>query len=109
MMRELKRMEREYGIAIPTVGHIADGNLHSGLFKPDGVSVEAWPEKAEEIFDEMSRIALKMGGAGSGEHGVGTLKRSLFLKTRTETELALLRGIKKVFDPKSILNPGTMT
>ena len=65
-------------------------------------------EKAEEIFDEMSYIALGMGGAGSGEHGVGTLKRELFLKTRTKTELALLRGVKQVFDPKNILNPGTM-
>jgi glycolate oxidase len=108
MMQELKRLERKYGIAIPTVGHIADGNLHSSLFKPDGVSVEAWPEKAEAIFDEMSRIALEMGGAGSGEHGVGTLKRSLFLKTKTETELSLMRGLKQVFDPKNILNPGTI-
>ena len=108
MMRELKKMEQKYGIAIPTVGHIADGNLHSALYKPDGVSVEEWPDKAEEIFDEMSRIALEMGGAGSGEHGVGTLKRSLFLKTKTKTELALMRGLKQVFDPKGILNPGTM-
>ena len=108
MMRELKRMEREYGISIPTVGHIADGNLHSGLYKPEGVSVEEWPDKAEAIFDDMSRIALEMGGAGSGEHGVGTLKRSLFLKTKTETELALMRGIKQTFDPKGILNPGTI-
>jgi glycolate oxidase len=106
MMRELKRMEGEYGIDIPTVGHIADGNLHSGLFKPDGVAVEAWPEQAEAIFDEMSRIAVELGGVGSGEHGVGLLKRSLFLKTKTKTELALMRGIKQLFDPNQILNPG---
>ena len=91
MMRELKRMEARYGIRIPTVGHIADGNLHSALFKPDGVAVEAWPEQAEAIFDEMSRIAVELGGVGSGEHGVGLLKRPLFLKTKTETELALMR------------------
>jgi glycolate oxidase len=108
MMQELKRLEQKYETTIPTTGHIADGNLHSCIFKPEGISLEAWPEKAEEIFDEMSHIALGMGGAGSGEHGVGTLKRDLFLETKTETELALLRGIKKVFDPKSILNPGTL-
>ena len=108
MMRELERMAQKYGTTIPTVGHIADGNLHSSLFKPDGVSVEAWPEKAEAIFDEMSQIALEMGGTGSGEHGVGTLKRSLFLETRTKTELTLLRGIKQVFDPQNLLNPGTL-
>jgi FAD/FMN-containing dehydrogenase len=38
----------------------------------------------------------------------GTLKRSLFLETKTETELALMRGIKRVFDPHGILNPGTI-
>jgi glycolate oxidase len=108
MMRELKRLEQKYGTTIPTTGHIADGNLHSSIYKPEGISVEDWPEKAEEIFDEMSYIALEMGGAGSGEHGVGTLKRSLFLKTKSETELALMRGIKQTFDPKGILNPGTM-
>ena len=108
MMQELKRLERKYDTTIPTVGHIADGNLHSSIYRPEGISVEDWPEKAEEIFDEMSHIALEMGGAGSGEHGVGTLKRSLFLKTKTETELALMRGIKQVFDPKGILNPGTL-
>jgi len=108
MMQELKRLERKYHTTIPTVGHIADGNLHSSIYRPEGISVEDWPEKAEEIFDEMSYIALEMGGAGSGEHGVGTLKRSLFLKTKSETELALMRGIKQVFDPKGILNPGTL-
>jgi len=108
MMQELKRLERKYDTTIPTVGHIADGNLHSSIYRPEGISVEDWPEKAEEIFDEMSYIALEMGGAGSGEHGVGTLKRSLFLKTKSETELALMRGIKQTFDPKGILNPGTM-
>jgi glycolate oxidase len=43
---------------------------------------------------------------GSGEHGVGLLKRPLFLKIKTETELALMRGIKRLFDPNHILNPG---
>lgn len=106
MMQELARLGEKYGIEIPTVGHIADGNLHSGLFKPDGVSVEEWPEKAEAIFDEMSRIAVALGGVGSGEHGVGLLKRPLFLEIKTDTELALMRGIKQVFDPDCILNPG---
>jgi glycolate oxidase len=108
MLRELDRMAEKYETTIPTVGHIADGNLHSCIFKPEGVSLEEWPAKAEAIFDEMSEIALRMGGAGSGEHGVGTLKRPLFLETRTKTELDLLRGIKNVFDPKNILNPGTL-
>lgn len=106
MMRELRDMERKYGIRIPTVGHIADGNFHSGLYKPEGLAPEAWPGKAEEIFDEMTRIAIGLGGVGSGEHGVGMLKRSVFLETKSGPELALMRGIKRLFDPNGILNPG---
>ena len=106
LMKAVKDMEVTYGTRIPTVGHIADGNIHSGICKPDGIPPEQWPRKAEEIFDQMTRIAIDLGGVGSGEHGVGMLKRPTFLATKTETELALMRGIKNLFDPKGILNPG---
>jgi glycolate oxidase len=106
MMRALKTMEERHGIRIPTVGHIADGNLHSGLYKPEGLPPGEWPQEAEQIFDEMTRIAVGLGGVGSGEHGVGMLKRHIFMETKSETELALMRGIKRLFDPNGILNPG---
>jgi len=102
-------LEKGYGTVTPATVRALEGIVgEKEVISGEGVSVEEWPEKAEEIFDEMSRIALALGGAGSGEHGVGTLKRSLFLKTKTETELALMRGIKRVFDPHGILNPGTI-
>jgi glycolate oxidase len=106
IMRELKRLEEKHGITILTVGHIADGNLHSCLFKPKGMDPENWKKKAEEISDEMTHIAIKMGGVGSGEHGVGILKKSIFLETKSAVELRLMRGIKDLFDPNKILNPG---
>jgi glycolate oxidase len=106
LMKAVKDMEKTYATRIPTVGHIADGNIHSGICKPEGIPPEQWPRKAEEIFDEMTRLAIRLGGVGSGEHGVGMLKRSTFLATKSETELALMRGIKKLFDPNGILNPG---
>jgi len=106
MMKELKKLEKKYKTGIPTVAHIADGNLHSAIFKPADVSVEEWPEKAESIFDEMIEISTRLGGVGSGEHGVGYAKKEIFTKLKPQAELDLMRGIKKVFDPNNILNPG---
>jgi len=106
MMREIKRISEKYNMRIPTAAHIADGNLHPELMKPANVSVEEWPKIAEEIYDEMTDIAIRFGGAGSGEHGIGFIKKPIFLKTKLEAELNLMRGIKKIFDPNFILNPG---
>jgi len=106
MMREIKRIGEKYNMRIPTAAHIADGNLHPELMKPENVSIKEWPKMAEEIYEEMTEIAIKFGGVGSGEHGIGFLKKPIFLKTKSETELNLMRGIKKVFDPNYILNPG---
>ena len=106
MMKELKRLEEKYNTTIPTVAHIADGNLHSALFKPDDVPPEDWIEVAEGIYDEMTDIDIRLGGVGSGEHGVGVLKKQIFLKNKSEEELDIMRGIKKSFDPNFILNPG---
>jgi glycolate oxidase len=106
MMKELKRLEEKYDTKIPTTGHIADGNLHPSVFKPENMSVETWRETYQGIFDEITEIAVRFGGVGGGEHGVGSIKKPIFLKTKPEAELNLMRGIKKVFDPNSILNPG---
>jgi len=106
MMKEIKRIGEKYNMRIPTAAHIADGNLHPELMKPTNVSVEEWPKIAEEIYDEMTDIAIRFGGAGSGEHGIGYIKKPIFLKTKSEAELNLMRGIKKIFDPNYILNPG---
>jgi len=106
MMKEIKRIGEKYNMRIPTAAHIADGNLHPELMKPENISVQEWPKMAEEIYEEMTEIAIKFGGTGSGEHGIGFIKKPIFLKTKLEAELNLMRGIKKVFDPNYILNPG---
>ena len=93
-------------ITIATVGHIADGNLHTLYVKPDEVLPEAWTDYAKKIYDEMTDIALRLGGVGSGEHGIGLLKKSIFLRTKSPAEIEIMRGIKKAFDPEGILNPG---
>ncbi|MBA3029018.1 MAG: FAD-binding oxidoreductase [Desulfobacteraceae bacterium] len=106
MIDELKRLETKYNMLIPTVGHIADGNLHTMFIKPDEVPDESWLDLAKGIYNEMTDAAIQLGGVGSGEHGIGVLKKPLFLKTKSPMEIELMRGIKKTFDPDNILNPG---
>ncbi|MCS7233941.1 MAG: FAD-binding oxidoreductase [Synergistetes bacterium] len=105
MLRKIKEIEKKYGIETATIGHIGDGNLHPALFKPFNISPEEWITLSEKIIEELIEEAVKLGGAGSGEHGVGFLKKKAFLKTKTPKEIELMRGIKKLFDPNMILNP----
>jgi len=94
------------GMQIPTVAHIADGNFHPKPMRPGNLALEDWPEVAEGVYHEMIRAAVELGGAGSGEHGVGYSKRPMFLENVPPHQLEILKGIKRVFDPNNILNPG---
>ena len=82
-------------------GHVGDGNVHLGVFQPDA-------EKRKALTREIFRVAVDMGGAVSGEHGVGTEKTPYFLETADPAALELMRSIKRVFDPKGILGPHRM-
>lgn len=87
-------------------GHIGDGNLHINILRPPGMSKEEFVKECRKVdvlvFDEVK----KYKGSISAEHGVGLTKRSFLNYTRSEAEIELMRGIKKVFDPDNIINPG---
>jgi glycolate oxidase len=71
----------------------------------DGLPENIWKEKLDICFDKMYKKAEEIGGLVSGEHGIGYAKKS-YLKTQYGQEhIALMQGIKKVFDEKNILNP----
>jgi len=82
-------------------GHVGDGNVHLGVFQPD-------TEKRKALTREIFLLAVDMGGAVSGEHGVGTEKAPYFLETADPAALELMRSIKTAFDPKGILGPHRM-
>lgn len=92
------------GVTIGTFGHAGDGNLHPTIVydAKDPASVRA----AEQAFERIIEGALALGGSVTGEHGVGTLKRRHLAQMLGARELELMRGIKAVFDPRGILNPG---
>lgn len=104
MFAAIRRIEERTGLSIPTVAHAGDGNLHPNFVLPAGSHVvdEGVWEAAAELF----RTALALGGTLTGEHGVGLLKRRWLAEELGEDSLALQRGIKAVFDPLGIMNPG---
>ncbi len=102
MFDEIARIEREFGLAIPTVCHAGDGNLHPNfIFDGDDVPDHVW-----DAADALFRAAIALGGTLTGEHGIGVLKRRWLADELGETQWRLQRGIKAVFDPSGILNPG---
>jgi glycolate oxidase len=102
MFAAISDIEQKYGIVIPTVAHAGDGNLHPN-FVFEGPEV---PETIWSAADEVFLACLRLGGTLTGEHGVGILKRRWLRDELGDDQVQLQRELKRVFDPKNILNPG---
>ena len=104
LMARVQDIAKKYDLTIVIIGHAGDGNLHPSILTDKG-SPEHYA-LAEKAVNEIFQAALEYGGAISGEHGIG-LEKKRFMKQAMQPEaIDLLRGIKKVFDPDGILNPG---
>lgn len=104
--KDLERICPDYDVLV--YGHIGDGNVHLNILRPEGETLEAFKRRCGEITDTLSRLAGGMGGSASAEHGIGTLKLPWLGTTRSEAEITLMKGIKELFDPAGILNPGKL-
>lgn len=104
MLRFIESIADRHRVRIGTFGHAGDGNLH-----PTVIFDAENPEevlRARAAFEEIVERAVALGGTITGEHGVGTLKREYLRQMLGGTELELAEGIRDLFDPKRILNPG---
>jgi glycolate oxidase len=95
----------KFKVRIPSFGHAGDGNLHVYICR-DALGEEEWKKTLAEIFDLMYEKAEELGGLVSGEHGIGYAKKEFLKHQYGKTPIALMQGIKQVFDDKNILNPG---
>ena len=95
---------KQINIRIPSFGHAGDGNLHIYICK-DSMEEQVWQEKLQKAFDALYAKAVEFGGQVSGEHGIGYAKKEYLKQQLGDNQIELMRGIKKVFDPKNILNP----
>lgn len=95
----------ECGLVIKSFGHAGDGNLHIYQCSND-LEEEEFKARVDKFFDIIYQRATESGGLVSGEHGIGSGKVKYLIQSVGETNMALMEGIKRVFDPKMILNPG---
>lgn len=104
MLRTLRRLSEESGVRIVSFGHAGDGNIHVNIMADRSNPAEY--EKAEGLVTEIFRATLELGGTISGEHGIGVTKKSHLPMEIPKTEMELMKEIKRLFDPRNILNPG---
>lgn len=104
-LKEVKELSRSSGVRIRSFGHAGDGNLHIYLCK-DQLSDDDWHSILPKLLNALYTRAFELGGVVSGEHGIGHAKKAYLNQALGEKPIALMKGIKHVFDPTGILNPG---
>jgi len=107
MMAFIREVSVKYRAEIPCAGHVADGNIHPHPLKPDDRSLEEWVTQRHELLSEIALKAVELGGAVSGEHGIGFLKNDILAQSKRD-ELRVMKAIKDALDPNGILNPGKL-
>ncbi len=98
-------LEEETGVQMVSFGHAGDGNVHLCVVRGKRSDAE-WEEALDLVMPKLYEKAYALGGLTSGEHGIGLAKKPYFLTHTPKENLALMRQIKKAWDPKEILNPG---
>ncbi len=103
-IRRIQAVSQARGLPIAVFGHAGDGNLHPNILYDKRDPDES--RRVEQASRDIFSIAVELGGTLSGEHGIGVLKLPYLDMATTPLELELMQGVKRVFDPKGILNPG---
>lgn len=102
-IRDTRQLVEEHGLTAAIFGHVGDGNYHTVLaFNPNDAEEVT---RIEKIHEHIVRYALARGGTCTGEHGIGIGKRR-FLYEEHGDSVMLMKGMKRLFDPNGILNPG---
>lgn len=105
LINGIKEIGGKYGFESVCYGHAGDGNLHVNIIKAN-MSDADWNNKLKFGIQEIFELTVSLGGTLSGEHGIGLVQKDFMPIKYSDVHFALWHGIKKVFDPKGILNPG---
>ncbi|MET9175289.1 FAD-linked oxidase C-terminal domain-containing protein [Streptomyces misionensis] len=106
MLEGIERIAAKYGLTIGVCAHAGDGNTHPTVCFDAQDEDES--RRARESFDEIMALGLELGGTITGEHGVGVLKKEWLAREIGSVGVEMQRGVKAVFDPLGILNPGKL-
>ncbi|MBM3165615.1 MAG: FAD-binding protein [Bacteroidetes bacterium] len=105
LLTHVKKVGERYGFKSVCYGHAGDGNLHVNIIRGD-LNEEQWTHELPKAITEIFEEVVRLGGTLSGEHGIGYVQKPYMPLAFPEVTLQLMREIKRVFDPKGILNPG---
>ena len=107
MLTSIEEIAARHEVAIATIAHAGDGNLHPMIRTPPGN--DAAREAAQAAFEEILAAAIALGGTVTGEHGVGLLKRRGMRQELGPDVLAMMQAVKRTLDPRDLFNPGKIT
>ena len=102
----LARLKRESGLHVPTFGHLADGNLHVNIMYHRASPKET--RAAEKAVQRLMETVVALGGAISGEHGIGLAKTPFLRIQHSPAQVRAMQAVKRALDPRGVLNPGKM-
>lgn len=105
LLKGIKQIGVKYGFQSVCYGHAGDGNLHVNIIKGT-LSDAAWQNEVPKGIKEIFELTVALKGTISGEHGIGYVQKNYLPIAMQPKQIDVLRNIKKVFDPKNILNPG---
>jgi glycolate oxidase len=100
-MARVAELADSHATFVAGCGHAGDGNIHMSVFQKDD-------EVRHKFLRSMFELGMSLGGAISGEHGIGRAKKKYFLELEDPVKVELMRRIKSAFDPNNILNPGVL-
>jgi glycolate oxidase len=104
VLNEITKLSKKYDLPVANAFHAGDGNLHP-LIMFDANDKESL-RKCEEFGADILKYCVKVGGALTGEHGVGIEKRELMCESFNDNDIQQQLTIKAALDPNSLLNPG---
>lgn len=105
LLAGIKAAGAKYGFKSVCYGHAGDGNLHVNIVKGD-MTDEAWETEVPKGIREIFELTVALKGTLSGEHGIGYVQKNYMDIAFGASQLLLMKGIKTLFDPMNILNPG---
>jgi glycolate oxidase len=105
LINGIKEIGSRYGFESVCYGHAGDGNLHVNIIKAE-MSDDDWKNNLKDGIKEIFQLTSDLGGTISGEHGIGLVQKEFMPIKYSEITLNLMRGIKAIFDPHQIMNPG---
>ncbi len=104
LVRELPELEQRYGVSVYAFGHSGDGNIHLNITATN----EKQMGSVEACVEDVLKRVVAMQGTISGEHGIGFVKKAFLPWEIGEKSIEIQRGLKQLFDPNQVLNPGKL-